>query len=101
MVENLFIFAANYTQMIDANKLDSLCFAFYEALLSKSYSEAKEVYKIAVELSKDSNYRKTARRAIPKYERDNKKSLSIWQTSLFLSPDNERLDEYINAPTNL
>lgn len=86
--------------MIDTQTIDRVCNAFYGALLKKSYLDAEIVYKEAIELSKDCDYRKVARRAIPRYESKAKKHLSSWQISLFMTPEIERLNEYVNAPAN-
>lgn len=83
------------------NEISNLGFLFFDALIYKKYDSVRSVYENIIKMSSDKNYRRTAKNTVISYEDKNPKNTpTTWQTSLFMSPEMSRLDEYLNASAN-
>ena len=83
--------------MEKAEEIKKLVFSYMDNLTAKKYSDLQEIYTKLINLSNTANYTDIVRNSVFEYEDTHlDKSIVWWGASILLSPDLNKLDEFLS-----
>lgn len=83
--------------MEKADEIKSLVFDYMDKLTAKKYSALKDIYTKLIDLSNTDNYKDIARKSVFEDEDTHlNKSITWWGASILLSPELNKLDEFLS-----